>query len=520
MSKQGNFQKSMSLFDLILIGMGAIFGSAWLFAVSNVASKAGPSGAFSWILGGAIILLIGLVYAELGAALPRTGGIIRYPVYSHGHLVGYLISFVTIVAYTSLISIEVTAVRQYVAYWFPGLTIKGSDSPTISGWILQFALLCLFFLLNYWSVKTFAKANFIISIFKYIVPITIIIVLIFHFQPENLSVQGFAPFGFTGIQAAISTGGVMFAYLGLHPIVSVAGEVQNPKRNIPIALIICIIVSTIIYTVLQVTFIGAIPTETLKHGWPAIGREFSLPFKDIAVMLGLGWLATLVILDAILSPGGNGNIFMNTTSRLVYAWARNGTLFGIFSKVNKDTGTPRASLWLSFALSIFWTLPFPSWNTLVNVCSVALILSYAIAPISSAALRVNAKDLNRPFYLKGMSIIGPLSFIFTAFIVYWSGWKTVSWLLGSQLVMFLIYLCFSKYTPKEDVSLAQQLKSAWWLIGFYIMMLIFSYIGSFGHGLGIISNPVDLILVAIGSLAIYYWAKYTGLPKAAIDYDK
>lgn len=152
---------------------------------------------------------------------------------------------------------------------FPVLTIKGSDSPTISGWILQFALLCLFFLLNYWSVKTFAKANFIISIFKYIVPITIIIVLIFHFQPENLSVQGFAPFGFTGIQAAISTGGVMFAYL-VYPIVSVAGEVQNPKRNIPIALIICIIVSTIIYTVLQVTFIGAIPTETLKHGLPAI----------------------------------------------------------------------------------------------------------------------------------------------------------------------------------------------------------------------------------------------------------
>lgn len=131
MSKQGKFKKTMTLLDLILIGMGAIFGSAWLFAVSNVASKAGPAGSFSWIIGGVIILLIGLVYAELGAALPRTGGIIRYPVYTHGHLVGYLISFITIVAYTSLISIEVTAVRQYVAYWFPGLTIKGSESPTI-----------------------------------------------------------------------------------------------------------------------------------------------------------------------------------------------------------------------------------------------------------------------------------------------------------------------------------------------------------------------------------------------------
>ena len=215
---------------------------------------------------------------------------------------------------------------------------KGSDSPTIAGWILQFALLCLFFLLNYWSVKTFAKANFIISIFKYVVPITVIVVLIFHFHPGNMTVHGFAPFGFTGIQAAISTGGVMFAYLGLHPIVAVASEVQNPKRNIPIALIVCIIVSTIIYTVLQLTFIGAIPADTLKHGWPAIGTEFSLPFKDIAVLLGLGWLATLVILDAILSPGGNGNIFMNTTSRLVYAWARNGTLFSIFLKSIKKPG--------------------------------------------------------------------------------------------------------------------------------------------------------------------------------------
>ncbi|WP_449487452.1 sodium:solute symporter family transporter, partial [Streptomyces griseorubiginosus] len=119
MSKQGNFQKSMSLFDLILIGMGAIFGSAWLFAVSNVASKAGPSGAFSWILGGAIILLIGLVYAELGAALPRTGGIIRYPVYSHGHLVGYLISFVTtqMVGAGSLVALLLGGTSEAAQSW-------------------------------------------------------------------------------------------------------------------------------------------------------------------------------------------------------------------------------------------------------------------------------------------------------------------------------------------------------------------------------------------------------------------
>ncbi|MBS2969207.1 APC family permease [Metabacillus sp. KIGAM252] len=520
MADQGKFKKTISLLDLTLIGLGAIFGSAWLFAVSNVASKAGPAGSFSWIIGGVIILLIGFVYAELGAALPRTGGIIRYPVYSHGHLVGYMISFITIIAYTSLISIEVTAVRQYVAFWFPGLTVKGSESPTIAGWLLQFGLLCLFFLLNYWSVKTFAKSNIIISIFKYFVPLTIITVLIFYFKSANLTAAGFAPSGFTGIQAAISTGGVMFAYLGLHPIVSVASEVKNPQRNIPIALFLCIILSAAIYTALQVLFIGAIPTDMLSSGWENIQKEFALPFKDIAVVLGLGWLAFLVVFDAIVSPGGNGNIFMNTTARLVYAWSRNGTLFKTFSKIDQKTGIPRSSLWLSFGLSVFWTLPFPSWNALVNVCSVALILSYAIAPISSATFRVNAKNLEKPFKLRGMSVIAPLSFIFASYIVYWSGWTTISWLLASQLVMFVVYLLFSKYVPTREVSLPQQLKSSWWLIGYYVMMLVFSYTGSFGGGLGILSNPLDLILIAIGSLGIFYWAKYSGLPEALIDDDE
>lgn len=342
----------------------------------------------------------------------------------------------------------------------------------------------------------------------------------FHFKAANFATGDFSPFGFAGVQASISTGGVMFAYLGLHPIVSVASEVKNPQRNIPVALIICIIVSACVYTILQVVFIGAIPTDMLDHGWKAIGKEFSLPFKDIAVLLGLGWLATLVVLDAILSPGGNGNIFMNTTSRLVYAWARNGMLFRVFKKVNKPTGIPRPSLWLSFGLAVFWTLPFPSWDALVNVCSVALILSYAIAPVSAAALTVNAKHVEKPLKIKGMAVIAPISFIFASYIVYWSGWNTVSWLLGSQLVMFVIYWACKKFVPTDKVPFAQQLASAWWLVGYYMMLLIFSYLGNFGHGLGVLRTPYDLILIAVGSIAVFYWAKYTALPEAVIDYDE
>ena len=102
---------------------GAIFGSGWLFAASHVASIAGPAGIASWVIGGFAVLLLGIVYCELGAALPRAGGIIRYPVFSHGELMGYLLGFITLIAFSSLISIEIVAARQYAA------AVSGAD-PT------------------------------------------------------------------------------------------------------------------------------------------------------------------------------------------------------------------------------------------------------------------------------------------------------------------------------------------------------------------------------------------------------
>ena len=166
----GKFKKQLSLVDLTMVGLGAIFGSGWLFAASHVASMAGPAGIFSWIIGGIAVLLLGFVYCELGAALPKAGGLIRYPVISHGELMGYLLGSITVIAFSSLIAIEVVAARQYAAAWFPSLTAGTEGSPTMLGWWFQFALLLLFFVLNYYSVKTFAIANNIVSVFKFIVP--------------------------------------------------------------------------------------------------------------------------------------------------------------------------------------------------------------------------------------------------------------------------------------------------------------------------------------------------------------
>ena len=511
MSGKGKFKKQLSLMDLTFIGLGAIFGSGWLFAASHVSAIAGPAGIFSWLLGGFSVLLLGIVYCELGAALPRAGGVIRYPVYSHGPLLGYLMGFITLIAFSSLVAIEVVAARQYAAAWFPELTKAGSSDPSILGWLLQFGLLCLFFMLNYRSVKTFAMANNLVSVFKFIVPLLVIGVLFTFFKPENLYAQGFAPFGLSGVQMAVSAGGIIFAYLGLTPIISVASEVKNPQRTIPIALILSVLLSTVIYVLLQVAFLGGVPTEMLANGWAGVTKELALPYRDIALALGVGWLAYLVVADAVISPSGCGNIYMNATPRVIYGWAQTGTFFKIFTRIDEKSGIPRPALWLTFGLSVFWTLPFPSWKALISVVSAALVLSYAVAPVSVAALRRNAPDMPRPFRVKWMGVMGPLSFIVAALIVYWSGWNTVSWLLGLQIVMFVVYLLCSRFVPTNHLSLGQQVRSSLWLIGFYAVTMVLSKLGTFG-GLGVLAHPFDTLVVAACATGIYYWGAATGVP--------
>lgn len=516
MDQQGKFKRNLSITDLTMIGLGAIFGSGWLFAASHVAAMAGPAGIFSWLLGGTAVLLLGLIYCELGAALPRAGGIIRYPTFSHGPLLGYLMGLITLIAFSSLIAIEVVASRQYAAAWFPWLNKPDSSDASLVGWLVQFLLLCVFFLLNYFSIRSFARANNVISAFKFIVPMLVIAVLALHFKPGNLVDHGFAPFGLGGVGAAVSAGGIIFAYLGLTPIISVASEVRNPQRTIPVALLLSVALSTVIYVLLQVVFLGSVPASALTGGWAPIGEEYSLPFRDIALALGAGWLAVLVVSDAIVSPSGTGNIYMNATPRVIYGWARTGTFFRLFTRIGVSSGIPRPALWLTFALSVFWTLPFPSWEAMINVVSAALMMSYAVAPVTAAALRRNAPDLHRPFRVSGLGVLGPFAFVVAALIVYWSGWTTVSWLFSLQVLLYLIYLACGRFVPTGQLSLKRQVRSSLWLLGFYILMVVISCLGSFG-GRGVLAHPWDTVAVVLIALLVYYWGAATGVPAEHLD---
>lgn len=511
--EQGKLKRSLNLLDLTFLGLGAIIGSGWLFGSLNGAIQAGPSAWIAWVIGAVAVLLIGLVYAELGGALPRAGGIIRYPDYSHGPLVGYLMGFAALIAYSSVAGIEAEAMRGYAQSWWPALGTS-SGGITVLGWFVQFVLLAIFFLLNYWSVNIFGKFNTVVTAFKFVVPILVLVVLITHMHSANFTSHGFAPHGFTGIESAVSTAGIVFAFLGFRQAVDFAGEARNPQRNVPLAIILAITLAAILYILLQIAFVGAIPGADLVKGWTSgLNTTFSAPYADLAAALGFGWLAALTKIDAVISPSGTGNIYLSSTTRVIYAWSRTGTFFPAFTKVNKKAGVPRAALWITFVLAVFWTLPFPTWDKLVGVISSATVMTYVIGPVSAAAMRRTAADLKRPFRLGGISIIAPIAFIVASLIIYWTGWAIDSWLIGLQIVAWIVYLIIQSKMPKDKYSIGAQMKASWWLIVYYVAMFLVSYLGSsaFG-GNNTLATPWDQVVVAVVAIVCYYWGVASAVP--------
>jgi len=520
MADSGKFKRKLTLLDLTFLSVGSIIGSGWLFGARNGAQIAGNLAWVAWVFGAVAVISIGLVYAELAAALPRAGGFVRYPEYTHGSLTGWFIGFASMLAYSSVAGVETDAFREYAAGWWPA--VGTATSPSFVGILVQVALLVLFLLINYWSVNFFAKVNTVVTLFKFIVPIIIIVMLFTHMHVSNFSATGAKPGGVQGIMEAVTGAGIVFAYLGFRQAVDYGGEAKNPQHDIPRAVIYSVVIGAILYLLLQFAFIGAVPKDALANGWANV--QFAQPYADIAKGIGMIWLSGLVFTDAVISPTGTGNIYVSATARVMFAWAKRGMFYKMFGKVNPRTGIPRAALWLSLILSIVWIMPFKFqlWSVLIGAVTSATVMTYMVGPVSVASLRITDPDMPRPFRLKALGWLAPLAFIFATWIIYWSGWQTDVLLIGLTLGSLVLYLAFMDHEERY-AKLSKDWKSGIWLVVYYIFVLIMTRLGSFGpkdaNGVvhAVIPSPWDTLIVAVGAIILFYWGVASRLPKSEID---
>lgn len=509
-------KREIGFVALLFTAITGIIGSGWLFASLYAAQYAGPGALISWVIGGGISIILTLVFAEMGGMVPVAGAIARIPYLSHGTLSSFTAGWLCWIAYVTTAPIEVTAILDYSSNYLPWLTLNehGDRVLTNIGLIVATVLMLIMTLVNMLGVKWLARANTGITIWKILVPITVAVVLIaVGFNDGNFTnFGGFAPNGVAGIFAAVSSGGIMFCFFGFRLVMDLAGEAKNPGRDVPLAMIGAVLISLIMYMLLQVAFIGVIPEDHLQNGWRGITENIpGGPFAAFAAVLGLGWLAVALYADAVVSPAGTGLTYVGATARILYAMSKNRQFPEIFEKLNRFN-VPVWSLLFNFAAGMFLFLPFPGWDELVSFISSAIVLSFASGPVSMVALRYQMPHYKRPFRLPFGIALSAISFVFVGFVVYWTGWET-NWkvfLLAIIGVLVMGVMRAFRGQGAEPLHLRQGI----WMLPYLIGLAVISYLGTFGGGLGVLSQIESLVTITIFSLAIFWLAVKLRLPDA------
>ncbi|MEU9131770.1 APC family permease [Kitasatospora sp. NPDC048540] len=516
-----SLRREVGLIGLLWASVGSIIGSGWLYGAKNAVMVAGPAALISWGIGAVAIVLLAFVHAELGGMFPVAGGTARYPHYAFGGLAGMSFGWFSWLQAATVAPIEVEAMIGYAGHWeFAKSFLNDNGTLTASGFVVAVILMGVFVAVNFLGVRVLSHTNSFATWLKIFVPLLAIFTLaVTNFHGGNFTSHGFAPFGTKGILAAISTSGIIFALLGFEQAIQLAGESKNPKRDIPRAVLGSVAIGTLIYILLQVVFIAALPATSFANGWANLDFPgISGPFAGLATTVGLGWLAWVLYFDAIVSPGGTGLIYTTSTSRISYGLSKNGYAPQLFERVDRQ-GVPWFGLVISFLTGVICFLPFPSWQELVGFITSASVLMYAGAPLAFGALRRRLPNRERSYRLPGGAVIAPLSFIVASMIIYWTGWHTLA-RLGIAIVLGYVLLgSYAAYATKKGLPNAPKLdwRAAQWLPAYLLGLGLISWQGSFGDGQGNLPMWWDMGVVAAFALAIYSWATRVALPAELIE---
>jgi amino acid transporter len=515
---------------LLFAAIGSIIGSGWLFGAFNASVIAGPSALFSWLIAGGLILLIALTYAELGPMFPISGGVVRYPHLVWGSFTSFSLGFVTWVSTVAVPAIETEGALTYASKFLPFTVASKANGETIHvltplGYVVAALLLAVFILLNYFGVRLFAQINNVLVWWKLGVILIVIVVFIFTAlttstmgSPANFTSHGFAPGGLPGVFVAISTAGITFSFLGFRQGIELAGETTNPRRNIPLAVIGSVVITAVIYALLQVAFTLGVPGGTLAHsgGWAnvAFANDFG-PLAAISTLAGITWLAALLYIDAVVSPADTGLVYTTIASRVSYALGRNGNAPGWLA-TNNRFGVPVWSLIVTFVAGLVLLLPFPSWQQLVGFITSATVISFGVGPLVVGALRREMPERERPFRLPGGDVIPLLAFYAANMIIYWGGWATNAKLFITILIGYLLLVIFQVTGRNSGRRPRLEFKAgAMWVLPWFAVMALVSWL----------CDPAShphlffwvFLINAVVTVVIYYVAIRTRLPKDRVE---
>jgi len=412
-------ERQLGLFDSSMMVIGIVIGSG-IFMTTGLMAEALPSASLillAWILGGLQMLAGALTYAELGAAMPKVGGQYVYLREAYGPLPGFLFGWVAFVAYISGTNAAIAvAIAEHLGSFYPSLSthnsIIGIGSFSISGGqIFALSLIVVLSLINYlgivfgkWvqniftvlkigSILLFALAGLFISTGNH---------LDLSLNPTDMSIGSIL----TGMGIALVA--VNWTVGGWEYVTFAAGEIKNPKKNLPLALIIGTIMILVLYFLINIAYLKVLPMDTL------IG-EIKVGEMAARTLYGPG-IAGVFTLVIIVSMFGalNGNILVG--SRVYYAMAKDHLFFSSAANVHPKFKTPGNAI----IIQGFWAAILTLTGTFEELITLVVFVNFMMWIAASSTvfvLRKKQPNLERPYKVWGYPYVPAFFIIFSSVIM-------------------------------------------------------------------------------------------------------
>ncbi|MDX3108169.1 amino acid permease [Nonomuraea angiospora] len=436
----GELRRTMSLWQLTLFSVGATLGTGIFVILGQAVPKAGPAVVVSFVLAAITALFSALSYAELAGTIPVSGSSYSYAYATLGELVAWICGWCLMLEYA--VSVAAVAVgwgeylnsflRSLFGFTLPAAITHspGQDGGVINVTAIVIVLLATWLLL--YGASESATANAVFVMIKVVVLLFFCVVAFTAFQAKNFT--PFAPLGVAGITAAASQ--VFFSYIGFDAASTAGEEAKNPKRDLPLAIILSLVIVTAVYVLVAVAAIGAMPWTEFDPK----RTEASLSYiADLAV--GATWPGLIVSFGAVIAIASVVLTVIFGQTRILFAMSRDGLIPRVFQRVDMRHQVPVANT-LIVAAFISVLAGLVPLGQLAEATSIGTLFAFAIVNVGVLVLRYRSPELPRTFRTPLFPATPVLGTVFC--LVVMAGLAGVTW-VAFGLWMLVGLICYFLY---------------------------------------------------------------------------
>ena len=375
-------KSTLSFFDATAIGIGAVIGAGIYVVLGIAVSYAGPAVIVSMIIAGIVALFTAISFAELGSAIPKEGGTYQYAYEMINPFVAFISGNMWLFAQTVAGSAVCLTFASYLTGLIPHFPSKINilsypvSAVNIVAVIAALALTAL----NLRGAKHSAKFNNILVVTKILILAFFITIGAFYVSTQNYT--NFAPNGFFGILQG--AGFIFFAYLGFGRIAALGEEVRNPKKTLPLAILLALGVSMLLYVATGFVATGLVPYKILGNS-PSPVAQAAKATGSYPVFAVVSFGALVATLSVLLTN-------LLGLSRVSFTMARNGQYPKVLARVQPKLGTPYLSILITGGLMAILALVSDLRET-AAITSFSMLTTHIILHSSAIRLRKKKPDL-------------------------------------------------------------------------------------------------------------------------------